>query len=295
MKYSKLSYDLNGSAYQPRQLAVPTDSTYAIGIELVKDGNRVKGEADNYKLVDGDVEISATTTLNGMGIFELTSTSNVDDDKTYTVKYHQAQPVDVKDSITVDSFETDYLRVALSTLVGLYDGSVKYDDVLIAPAAQTVEGLSYRQPTVYKYYPNTGIVGGALIATTDNKKTNTLKYFMGKSNDSEKTGWVKYDSSKAGAYVTDNDIIDLTFQDMIDDGAIYIYWGDYTGLMNDETRYFGIKYGKEENYSFAGLQINQIDDGEREIDTVGGVKESTFEFVLADGSTKTLKVLTTED
>lgn len=263
MKYSKLTYDLNGSAYQPRQLAVPTDSTYAIGIELVKDGNRVKGEADNYKLVDGDVEISATTTLNDMGIFELTSTSNVDDDKTYTVKYHQAQPIDLSGSITVGEFEKDYCREPLSVLVGMYDNEVKYDELLIAPKSKT-ETLTYRQSSYYTFYPNSIIVAGSVVATVSNKDFDKIKYFFGKSDASGKIGWVKYDSSKAGTYVTDDDIIDLTFQDMIDDGAIYLYWDEHTGFIGSETFYFGIKYGKEENYSFNNLQINQVDDGNRE-------------------------------
>lgn len=291
MNYTKLTYDLNGSAYQPKQINVPTDSTYAIGVEFVKEGERLNGEAENYKLIDGDTEISATTTLNGIGIFELSSSSDVDDDKSYIVNYKQ-EPFELIGEETVGEFVNGYCACPLSDLVDKYNGVVKFEDMQIAIGSKTT--LSYIAPVVIKYYPNSLQNRIVFASSSPDFNLNNIKYVLGTSQ-SYKHGWVAHDTSKATQFYTDADLQDITFQDMIDAGATYLVWGRFTGVVGTETYKYAIKYGKTVDYRCNGIIVNQTEDGKREINSLGNLSESTFEFQMADGTTKVLKVLTTSE
>lgn len=269
MKYSKLTYDLNGSTYQPKQLAVPTDSTYAIGVEFIKDGTRINGEVENYKLIDGENEISATTTLNDIGIFELTSTSDANDDKSYCVQYHsEKQPAY---DVVLSGEQSGELLVsfnayaALSDLVGIvtdFDAnnlkigtSVNSEEEAISSLKQILNYRYFAPPNTSRIYP-TVYVGNSFT-------NSNLKYQWGMS-ESGKTGWVEYSQSKYGQMIQDSDFVDMTLQDMIDAGCTNMkFWGGYP----EPKIFVAIRYGEYEviDAKFDGLQINQVEDGNREI------------------------------
>lgn len=276
MKYSKLTYDLNGSAYQPKQLAVPTDSTYAIGVEFIKDGTRINGEVDNYKLIDGENEISATTTLNGMGIFELTSTSDVNDDKTFSVKYHSEKQPDFDVVLSTAGSSTGWMvvfnsYVALSDLTDIDDfnpnnikvGANKATEEKAIEALADMSLISqFAASANGKTYP--------VVFNNSSMTDANAKYQYGMS-DTGNVGWVEYSQSKYGQYIHDSDFVDVSIQDMIDDGCLYMR---FAIAQTVTPLYTAVRYGEYElvGAKFDGLQINQVDDGNREIDIVGGVE-----------------------
>lgn len=88
MNYTKLTYDLNGSNYQPKNIDFPTDSEWAIGIELIgENGERVELEDGDVKLVVNGEELQASKIYENIAIFQGQTSSCTFDDKAIDVKY----------------------------------------------------------------------------------------------------------------------------------------------------------------------------------------------------------------
>lgn len=122
MNYTKLTYDLNGSNYQPRNLELPTDSEWAIGIELIgENGERVELKDGDVKIVVNGEELQASKIYENIAIFQGRTSSCTWDDKAIDVKY--------KDEVTFKGLVLNQVSRGQRQIGGEGQSEVEWGDI----------------------------------------------------------------------------------------------------------------------------------------------------------------------
>ncbi len=269
MKLYKTTFDYNESSSALKEITIPTNIKYQLGVKVTKDGTRLDGDVT---LNDGTDNIQPTKVDEGYAIFDLECGDDAKADKTFAVKFNKAG---YEKKVVVSSPSTDtgtYTHWAFPMKGLLKDGKIDLSKIWIQYQPTGFDEMTdnfvekkYQKQTYNSgRYPcasgNSDLskYRGVKIAKSVEDLTSGIGYAIIPKTISGEPYLVECDGTQTGRTNIPNDAFEeIADVDLSEYENGYMFFGFSASTAPTYTFYFGETTDVPMKANFKGVVVNQ--------------------------------------